>query len=250
MASGNPAVRPEAYRQAGMALDSAQTMTLGGTVLKIGALLILALLAAGYTWSLTLRGPAAPQGALVLALVGGLLVGSVTGLATIFVPRIAPFTAPLYAVAEGAVLGCISAFTETAYPGVAQQALVGTFGILAMLLLLYGTRAIRCSERFKAGVIAATGGVCLIYVADLLLRFFGMSVPFVHETGTVGILFTLAVVVIAAMNLVLDFSFIEEGVRYGAPKYMEWYGAFTLMMTLVWLYLEVLRLLSKLQQRN
>jgi len=159
-------------------------------------------------------------------------------------------TAPLYSLLEGLVLGGISAFAEARYPGVAVQAVMLTIGTLVVMLVLYRTRVIQATERFKLGVIAATGGICLIYMVSILLGFFGIQVPKIYQAGPIGIAFSLLVVGIAALNLILDFDLIERGAAQGAPKFMEWYGGFAVMVTLIWLYLEILRLLSKMRSRR
>jgi uncharacterized YccA/Bax inhibitor family protein len=159
-------------------------------------------------------------------------------------------TAPLYAVLEGLVLGGLSATFEARFPGIVIQAVGLTFGTLFALLLAYKSGVIKATENFKLGVVAATGGIALVYLAGFVLGFFGVSIPYIHGSGTIGILFSLVVVVIAALNLVLDFDFIESGAASGAPKYMEWYAAFGLLVTLIWLYLEILRLLAKLRSRR
>jgi len=151
---------------------------------------------------------------------------------------------------EGLVLGGISAIFEKSYPGVAFQAIGLTFGVLFAMLLAYKTGLIRATQGFKMGVIAATGGIAVFYLAEMVLGFFHITVPAVNGSGIIGIGFSLLVVIVASLNLVLDFDMIESGARMGAPKYMEWYGAFGLMVTLIWLYLEMLRLLAKLQRRN
>jgi len=147
-------------------------------------------------------------------------------------------------------LGGISVYFEKTYPGIVKQAISLTFGTLFSLLLAYKSRLIRATENFKLGVVAATGGIAVLYLISMVMGFFGARMPFIHESGPFGIGFSVFVVVIAALNLVLDFDFIENGAEAGAPKYMEWYGAFGLMVTLIWLYLEILRLLAKLRSRN
>jgi len=174
----------------------------------------------------------------------------VLGLVTIFVKTWAPVTSPLYAVCEGLALGGISAMFEAQYPGIVIQAVALTFGTLFGLLMAYRSGLIKATENFKLGVVAATGSIFLIYLVGFVLGFFGIAIPYIHQSGTIGILFSLFVVVVAALNLVLDFDFIESGVASGAPKYMEWYAAFGLMVTLIWLYLEILRLLAKLRSRR
>jgi uncharacterized YccA/Bax inhibitor family protein len=168
----------------------------------------------------------------------------------VFKKEWAGVTAPLYALAEGFLVGGISAIFERLYPGIVIQAVMLTFGTLAALLLAYKSGLIKATENFKLGVVAATGGIALLYIVSMVMRFaFDKPIGFIHEGSTFGILFSVFVVVIAALNLVLDFDFIENGVEKGAPKYMEWYGAFGLTVTLIWLYLEILRLLAKLRER-
>jgi len=183
-------------------------------------------------------------------MMGGVFGGFIVALVTIFKPNWAPLTAPVYALLEGLALGGISAVFERTYPGVAIQAVGLTFGTLFVMLLAYKTGMIRATQGFKLGVIAATGGIALLYLVEMVLGgFFHIQVPAINGSGAVGIGFSLFVVVIAALNLVLDFDMIETGARNGAPKYMEWYGAFGLMVTLIWLYLEILRLLAKARRR-
>ena len=147
-------------------------------------------------------------------------------------------------------LGGISQFFETQYPGIVNQAVFLTFGTLGALLLAYKSGVIKATENFKLGVFAATGGIAFLYLISFIMGFFGSSIGFIHNNSTFGILFSFGVVIIAALNLVLDFDFIEEGAEKGAPKYMEWYATFGLLVTLIWLYLEILRLLAKLQSRR
>ena len=180
-------------------------------------------------------------------LIGGALGGFVVALLTIFKPNLSPITAPIYAALEGLVLGTISAVFETQYPGIVIQAVGLSIGVLAVMLFIYGTGIIRATEKFKIGVIAAMGAICLVYLVSMVLSLFGTNLPYIHDSGPVGIGFSLVVVVIAALNLILDFDFIEKGVQQQAPKYMEWYGGFSLLVTLIWMYLEILRLLAKMR---
>ena len=220
-------------------------MTLQGAVNKTVILLALVVIAAGYTWNLSYhQGPEVIYPWLMTGVIGGFLVA----LVTIFKPTWSPALAPAYAVLEGLALGGISAIFEVRYPGIVLQAVGLTFGTLFCLLLAYKSGLIRVTENFRLGVVAATGGVALIYVLGFAGSFFGWQIPYIHESGIIGIGFSLFVVVIASMNLVLDFDFIERG-DGRAPKYMEWYAAFGLIVTLIWLYLEILRLLSKLRSR-
>ena len=220
-------------------------MTITGTVNKTAMSLIVLLVAAMYVWG---KGA---QGQLPMFWMwGGVIGGFAVAMVTTFKPVWAPYTTPLYAALEGLALGGISYVFEQMYPGIVAQAVFLTFGTLGALLFAYRSGIIRATENFKLGVFAATGGIGLVYLLSFVLGFFGISVPLIHSSGTFGILFSVFVVVIAALNLVLDFDFIEQGAERGAPKYMEWYGAFGLLVTLVWLYLEILRLLAKLQSRD
>jgi uncharacterized YccA/Bax inhibitor family protein len=244
MRSGNPTLHADTFSRA-PAMPGAEQMTLGGTVNKTALSLFILLIAASYIWN---RGAADP--ALPVWILGSVIGGFIVAIATTFKKTWAPLTTPIYAAFEGIALGGISVIFESQYPGIVSQAVFLTFGTLAALLLAYRSGLVKATENFKLGIFAATGGIALLYLASVVLGFFGMSVPLIHSSGTWGILFSMFVVVIAALNLVLDFDFIERGVERGAPKYMEWYGAFGLLVTLVWLYLEILRLLAKLQSRR
>jgi uncharacterized YccA/Bax inhibitor family protein len=240
MRSGNPVLKDSTFQVPGIA---GERMTLGGTVNKTAMLLALTLITAAYTWGqFSMTGnPASVSGLLMTGAIGGLIVAIVT----VFKPTFAPYTAPVYALLEGLFLGGVSAMFEARMPGIVVQAVGLTFATLFCLLVAYRSGLIKATENFKLGVVAATGGIFVLYLVNFVMGFFGNSIGFIHESGTVGILFSAFVVVIAALNLVLDFDFIESGVAQGAPKYMEWYGAFGLLVTLIWLYLEILRLLSK-----
>jgi uncharacterized YccA/Bax inhibitor family protein len=253
MRSGNPVLKDSTFldlSSGSVVSNDSGTMTLNGTVNKTGFLLLLTIMTAAYAWSQTMTpsGEVAP-GAMVY-LWGGCIGGFVLAMVTTFKKEWSPVTAPLYALVEGFCLGAISAIYNAKFQGTVLQAVMLTFGITFALLFAYRSGLIRATENFKLGVAAATGGIFLIYMATMVLGFFGIHIPYIHESGLIGIGFSLVVVVIASLNLVLDFDFIEQGVEARAPKYMEWYGAFGLMVTLVWLYLELLRLLSKLQSRN
>ncbi len=249
MRSGNPALGQNTFLDIGSGrVVGDQAMTLNGTVNKTGLLLLLIVISASYTWSLFNGGAGA--GAVMPYLLTGAIGGLIVALVTVFKKQWAPVTAPVYALLEGLFLGGISAMMELRFPGIVQQAVILTFGTLGALLMAYRSGLIRATENFKLGVVAATGGIFLLYLVNIVMGFFGHSIGFIHNSGWMGIAFSAFVVVVAALNLVLDFDFIEQGVEAGAPKYMEWYGAFGLIVTLVWLYLEILRLLSKLQSRN
>jgi uncharacterized YccA/Bax inhibitor family protein len=241
--SGNPTLGADAFRRA--PTFGAEAMTIGGTINKTGLALGILFIAAMYVWS---RGAADPAvGVFVMA---GAIGGLVVALITVFKQAWAPYTTPVYAALEGLALGGISVVFEASYPGIAIQAVFLTTGTLAAMLVAYRSGVIRATAKFKLGLLAATGGIFLIYFLSFVLGFFGVSVPVIHSNGTFGIAFSVVVVGIAALNLILDFDLIEQGARRGAPQYMEWYGAFALLVTLVWLYLEILRLLAKLQSRR
>jgi uncharacterized YccA/Bax inhibitor family protein len=248
MRSGNPVLTANTFRETAARTGISEAMSIQGTVNKTGLLLICVLLTATYTWS-RFRASGDPAEVMPFILIGG-IGGLVVALITTFKKTWAPVTSPIYALLEGLVLGGLSAIFEARYPGIAVQAVGLTFGTLAGLLLAYRSGVIRATENFKLGVAAATGGIFLIYLATFILGFFGVPMPYLHESGLIGIGFSLFVVVIAALNLVLDFDFIEKGVEYSSPKYMEWYAAFGLMVTLIWLYIEFLRLLAKLRDRR
>jgi uncharacterized YccA/Bax inhibitor family protein len=253
MKTSNPALSENTFRdlstaQYGGLVDESTRMTLAGTVNKTGILLVCALATACWTWRLFLQSrdmaDVAPW------MLGGLLGGFIVALVTIFKKEWSPVTAPIYALLEGLALGGLSAFMDLRYPGIAIQAVGLTFGTLFVLLLAYRSGLIQVTQKFRLGVIAATGGIMVFYLLQMLLGFFGFQFTSINGNGLIGIGFSLIVVAVAALNLVLDFDFIEQGVQYGAPKYMEWYGAFGIIVTLVWLYLEILRLLSKIRSRN
>jgi uncharacterized YccA/Bax inhibitor family protein len=241
MRSGNPALTAETFRGV-RARGREDVMTVEGTVNKTAISLVILLVTATWTWNMGLGDPRV-GGLIMVGVVGGL----VTALVTVFKKTWAPYTTPAYAALEGLALGGISAAFESRYPGIASQAVFLTFGTLGSLLLAYRSGYIRATENFKLGVFAATGGIALVYLVGFVMSFFGAGIPLIHESGLVGIGFSLIVVVVAALNLVLDFDFIERGAAAGAPRYMEWVGAFGLLVTLVWLYLEILRLLSYLR---
>lgn len=237
MRTSNPALGTNAFDVTDV---TAEKMTLTGTVNKTGLLLLILL--ATTVWSWSTGNP---------LLIGvGLIGGFIVALVTIFKKQWAPITAPLYAALEGLLIGGISSAFEAQYPGVVLQAVMLTFGTLAALLAAYSTGLIKASQNFKLGVVAATGGIAIFYLVSMVLGFFHINMPLIYGNGAVSIGFSVIVVIVAALNLILDFDFIATSAGQGAPKYMEWYAAFGLMVTLVWLYLEILRLLSKLRNRR
>lgn len=251
--TSNPALGEKTFddisrAQYGGSIDVTERMTMNGTVNKTGILLVLAMASAMWTWMQFMQSQdiGAISGWMLLGFFGGFIAA----LVTIFKKEWAPVTSPIYALLEGLALGGISAFYDVRTHGIAVQAVGLTFGTLFVMLFLYRSGMIRVTQKFRIGVIAATGGIALFYLAEMVLGFFGVHFTTINGANPIGIGFSLLVVGIAALNLVLDFDFIEHGVNAGAPKYMEWYGAFGIMVTLVWLYLEMLRLLAKINNRN
>ena len=242
--SGNPALSSKTFQH--LEVTSENQMTLNGTVNKTAISLAILLLMASFTYITENTG----------LMWFGFIGGFILALITIFKQQWAPYTVPVYAALEGLALGGISLiYEEIAYTGIVQSAAFLTFGIFGALLFAYKTKIIKPTENFKLGIFAATGGIAIFYLISIVISFFGEPLAIFDPSsdgygGWLSIGFSLFVVVIAALNLVLDFDFIEEAVENGAPKYMEWYGAFGLLVTLVWLYLEILRLLSKLNSRN
>ena len=241
--SGNPALNTKTF--SGFDMTTGASMTIMGTVHKTALGLLLLMSTALFTWNMPAGDPRA-TGLMIVGMIGGLIVAIVT----IFKNHLAKYTVPAYALLEGLALGGISKFFDVMYPGIVNQAVMLTFGTLGALLLAYRSGLIKATENFKLGIVAATGGIFFVYLISWILSWFSVSIPLIHSNSNMGILFSIVVVVIAALNLVLDFDFIEEASEKGAPKYMEWYGAFGLLVTLIWLYLEILRLLAKLSSRR
>jgi uncharacterized YccA/Bax inhibitor family protein len=247
--SGNPVLgegtfegaRARAFAPAG------EGMTLQGTALKTLVLLLLAVASGSVLWAQVLAGDAAGAWPWTI---GGMIASFVLALVLRFKMHWAPFLAPGYALAQGLFLGALSAVFEQRYPGIALQAVLATGGTLVAVLFAYVARVVRPSQNFRLVLIACTGGIGLVYLAGFIGSFFGWGIPYIHDSGPIGIGFSLVVVVVAALNLVLDFDYIEHACAAGADKRLEWYGAFALMVTLAWLYVEMLKLLAKLRRRN
>ena len=255
--SGNPALKESTFLDLGsgaVVSRDAGAMSLNGTVNKTGILLLLSVLTAAFAWNQSIAvgadGMATVAPGVVGYMLGGAIGGFILAMVTIFKKTWAPVTAPLYALVEGFFLGSISAMYELRFDGIVFQAVLLTFGTLFALLMAYRSGLIKATENFKLGVVAATGAICLLYLVGFVASLFGKPFAFLHDSSWLSIGISAFVVVIAALNLVLDFDFIEKGVEHGAPKYMEWYAGFGLIVTLVWLYLEILRLLAKLQSRD
>ena len=251
--TANPALNKKTFADFNRA-EGSQVMTLAGTVNKIAILLLLVLAGAIYTWKLAFTAIETDSlnasRAILPWMIGGGIGGFIVALITIFKRTAAPITAPIYAILEGLFLGGISAFMEYQYPGIVINAVALTFGILFALLMAYRSKLIKPTENFKLGVFAATGGVAMLYFFSFILRMFGIEIAYLHNSSLLSIGISVVIIIIASLNLVLDFDFIEQGAASSAPKFMEWYAAFGLIVTLVWLYLEILRLLSKLASRN
>ena len=246
--SGNPTLSDKAFKQTEY-IDYTNSMTVRGTLNKFGFMFLMVLGTAYYSWKEYDNGGNV-QPLIWTGAPGGLVVA----LVIMFKKEWSPYLAPLYALLEGLFLGAVSAYYNDAFatkaPNIIMNAVGLTFATVISMYFLYSFKIIQATQRFKAVLVTATAGIAIFYLVALLLRMFGIQMAFLHEGTTFGIGFSLVVVAIAALNLILDFDMIERGTEAGAPKYMEWYGAFGLMVTIVWLYLEILRLLSKLSSRK
>lgn len=245
--SGNPALDKDTFNNIDKVGEGGNFMTLQGTVNKTGILLLAVFIPALYTWNLFTStmdfDTIAPY--FLTGAFGGLIISFVL----VFNKEWSPFLAPTYSILQGLCLGGFSALMEMRFPGIVLQALLLTFGICAVLLIIYKLKIIKPTENFKLIVTSATAGLALYYLVNFGLSFAGIELPYIHENSTGGIIFSLFAVILASMNLVVDFDFIEQGAESKVPKYMEWYGAFGLMVTIIWLYIEILRLLAKSRKR-
>jgi len=248
METKNPALGTkviEQLRRAGQ-VSGGETMTVEGAINKTAFLLLLVVIPATWVWSQLLRGDVAD---VMPWMIGGVIGGFIMAMVTIFKKEWAPVTAPIYAALEGLAIGGLSALFETQYHGIVLQAVALTFATLACMLVAYRTGLIKVTDKFRMGVVAATGAIALVYLVTMVLSLFHVNVGFMTQGGTVGLVISGVIVIVAALNLALDFDFIDQAVGAGAPKYVEWYAAFGLMVTLIWLYMEMLRLLSKMRRR-
>jgi uncharacterized YccA/Bax inhibitor family protein len=246
--SGNPALSEKIFQNT-IAVPGSEVMTERGTMNKFFFLFLMVMAAASFTWRAFYDGKDVFPW-MIGAAIGGLILAFVMA----FKREWSPYIAPAYGLLEGVFVGGISAvynniFEKTA-PGIVMQAVLLTFGVVIAMFLLYRFRVIKATEKFKSVVFTATAGIAIFYVLSMVLRFFSIDIAFIHEGSMLGIGFSLVVVAVAALNLIMDFDMIEQGSKMGAPKYMEWYGAFGLLVTIVWLYLEILRLLAKLSSRK
>jgi uncharacterized YccA/Bax inhibitor family protein len=244
MRSGNPVLSNSTFTDESRS-GYLRPMTLGGVINRSVLLLLLVAGTATGVWAYSSSNPSATYPMVMIGAFGGFAVAMVTS----FKREWSPATSPIYAVLEGLFIGGISLVMEQRFPGLVLQAVLLTFGVMFALLAAYQTRIIRPSETFKSVIVGATFGIVIVYLVSMVMQlFFHTEIPLINGSGPLGIAFSLVVVGIAALNLVLDFDFIENGVAAGAPKWMEWYAAFALTVTLVWLYIEILRLLSKLRR--
>lgn len=246
--SGNPALSEKRFQNTVITHDG-EVMTERGTLNKFFFLFIMVMASASFTWSAFYQGKDVKPW-----MIGGAIGGLIVAIIMAFKPKWAQYLAPAYGLLEGVFIGAISALYNQAFaqsaPGIIMQAVVLTFGTVIAMFILYRTGVIKATERFKSIVITATMGIAIFYLLAMVMRMFGVDIAFLHEGSMLGIGISLFIVGIAALNLILDFDMIQKGSEMGAPKYMEWYGAFGLMVTIVWLYIEMLRLLSKINSRN
>jgi len=248
MQSSNPTLNERTFGAARVGVGE-QAMTIQGTVNKTFILLAILVAAASWTWSKT--SDPSSTGFIGITFFASMIAGLILAIATSFKPKWSPITAPLYAACEGLLLGILSAYFEIRYPGIVMQAVGLTFAVTFAMLMGYKAGWLQATPGLRKGLMIAMGGIFLFYMVVMIAGLFGIHAPgFINGGGPLGIAFSLFVVGIAAMSLVLDFDIIETGAREGLEKYMEWYGAFALMVTLIWLYMEILRLLSKLNRRN
>lgn len=250
--SGNPTLTQKMFdKSASIQADMQGVMSVRGTINKFGFLTLMIIAGAAYNWHIFQEGkPDTVMALLMVGAIGGLIFGLIIS----FKPNWAGYLSPIYALLEGLFIGGISALMNKAFektnPGLVMQAVGLTFGVAIAMFLLYNFRVIKATEKFKSVIIASTLGIGIFYLITMVLNLFGVNVGFAYDSSLLSIGISLFIVAIAALNLILDFDMIEQGAERGAPKFMEWYGAFGLMVTLVWLYLEILRLLSKLSNRN
>lgn len=248
MKTSNPALSIETFNGFGY-VRVGDTMTIQGVIIKTALLALICVLSAGWMWMQLFKGNVESSTFSTLMTTGA-LGGFALGLATAFRPTWSSITAPFYALMQGLFIGGAAALLESSFPGIAIQAAMLTIGTLLSMLGCYQSGLVRPTEKFKMGVFAATGGIAFVYLTAFILSLFGIQPFFLYGSGLFSIGVSLFVVVIAALNLIIDFDTIEQSTRRGAPKYMEWYSAFALMVTLIWLYVEFLRLLSKMRSRD
>jgi uncharacterized YccA/Bax inhibitor family protein len=246
--SGNPTLSEKLFEKS-LTGNLDQVMTVRGTLNKFGFLFLMVMATSIFTWNSFFAGKDVTS-YMWIGMIGGLILA----LVIIFKQTWAPWLAPAYALFEGLFVGSISAIYQNAFgkvaPSIVLQAILLTFGTIIAMYVLYNFRIIRATEKFRSVIFMSTAGIAVFYLIAMVLRMFGMDIPFIHEGSLLGIGFSIFVTAIASLNLILDFDMIEKGAEMGAPKYMEWYCSFGLLVTIVWLYIEILRLLGKLSSRD
>lgn len=225
------------------------TMTVGGVVSATATLFALFIAAAVWGWTETTTAPFATNPSLPSWTTGAVIAGFATAFIARFVPRAAVILGPLYALIQGAVVGAVSHYTNTRFDGVVIQAVGATAGVFIAVLALYATGFIKVTRRFAFTTVALTGGIALYYIGSMVADLFGAETPLIHSTSVAGIAFTFLAALLAAANLAVDFNAVTRGVEANAPKHMEWFAALGTVITVVWLYLELLKLFSKLRSR-
>ncbi len=250
--SGNPTLTEKMFdKSTAVMAENQGVMSVRGAINKFGFLMLMVIAGAAYNWQLFQE---LKQSTMTILMMVGAIGGFVIALGITFKPNWAAYLAPAYGLLQGLFIGGISAIMnkvfEAKYPGLVMQAVGLTFGVALAMFLLYNFRIIKATEKFKSVIIASTLGIGIFYLITMVLNMFGVNVSFMHDSSLLSIGISLFIVAIAAMNLILDFDMIEQGAERGAPKFMEWYGAFGLLVTIVWLYIEMLKLLSKLGSRD
>ena len=220
-------------------------MTKNGVITKSFILLLIVVATAVFSWIKAISTPAIANIMIVIGIIGGLI----TGLIIPFKRTLAPYLAPVYAIFEGLVLGVFSAFFEAEFPGIVYQAVLGTFAVFFTVLSLYASRVIVVTNKVRGVILSATIAVGLVYLVAIVLSLFHVKVPFLYEANAIGIGISVVITIIAASNFLLDFDIIERGLEAQAPKYMEWYCSYGMLVTLVWVYIEILKLLAKMRRK-
>ena len=241
----NPILNENTFMQNYGVYNLPDIMTKQGVTLKTAGLLALVTIAGAFSWMMVPAMGASAN----LILIGSIIIGLILGLIIPFKPTWSPFLAPIYAVVEGVFLGAVSCYFEAAMPGIVFQAVVATLAIFFSILALYSSGVIVVTRKVRSVIIALTVSVFVIYLVSFLLSLAGIRVPFIYDASPIGIAINVIIMIIAAANLLIDFDNIEKGINYSAPKYFEWYCAYGTMVTIVWIYIEVLRLLAKLKRR-
>jgi uncharacterized YccA/Bax inhibitor family protein len=226
-------------------------MTVQGSINKTALLLALVIAGAAFTWSRVMTSVESGVAVGIRGwMIGGSVVAFILAIVISFRQNLAPVLSPIYAICEGLFIGAMSAYFEVMFPGLVLRAVLLTFSVMFALLFLYKMRIVRATERFRTILITATAGIAIAYLITFIISLFGVNMSFMYGGGSLGLIVSLIVVAIAALNLVLDFDFIENGAESNLPSYFEWYGAFGLMVTLVWLYIQILRLLAIIAGRR